>query len=573
MRRLLLLLACLPLTAHALDYQVELVAPLAFDSLLRQHLDLFTLQQDEALTAQDLDGIVAGTAAEVQALMETEGYFASEVSVRRDGMRVQLQLKPGQPVIISDVDVSLQGEVRQQPDFSRFLGKVMALWALPDGAVFRQEEWDASKKAALTPLLLDRFPLAQLRDSRVDIDPATRQARLSLVVDSGPLIRFGELSIDGLSRYPERIVRGMAGFAPGTPYTQAAVIALQGALESDPHFTSVVVAPQWEARSGDRVPVNVKLSEQKRQKLEIGLNYGTGDGFGTRLAYEHYNLFQRGYTGSIAYDWKQSRQQLDLGLGFSRDGNGYSHSVNLQQRHVELNKTVTDAVDAGLFRIRQRDNIEARLGLEYLIEREQIAAAQTRNNRALVFSYGWARRAVDSSLRPSSGYLFEAHLSGAGAALVSDTGFVRAFSRAAQYWSPSFMRGTWLTRLELGQVWAEDAQRVPASRLFKAGGVGSVRGYDYQSLGVVNADSGAVTGGRVLATATLEYQYPLTRDWRLAAFVDAGDAADTWQSWRVARSQGLGVRWLSPLAPLAFDVAYGARDQRWRWNLNLGLAF
>ena len=54
---------------------------------------------------------------------------------------------------------------------------------------------------------------------------------------------------------------------------------------------------------------------------------------------------------------------------------------------------------------------------------------------------------------------------------------------------------------------------------------------------------------------------------------DAGDAADSWQSWRLARAQGLGVRWLSPLAPLAFDIAYGARDQRWRWNLNLGLAF
>lgn len=571
MYRVLLLLACLPLTAHALDYRVELEVPSELDALLRGNLDLYTLQQDEALTAQDLDSIVAGTPAEARALLETEGYFGSEVKVSRDGDTVRVQVSAGAPVIVSAVDVTLQGPVRQQADYSRFLSKVMEDWALPEGAVFRQDDWDNSKKAALRPFLLDRFPQAKISASQVRIDPASRQARVTLTVDSGPLIRFGDFRIDGLQRYPASIVSGMADFAPGAPYAQPSLVALQAALENDPHFTGVVVAPLWEQLQDDTVPLGITLSEQQRQKLEVGLNYSTGDGAGTRLGYEHYNLLRRGYTGSVAYDWKKSRQQLDLGLGFARGGDGYAHSLNLQQRHAEQNLTVTDATELGLFRVRQRDNIEARFGVEYLIEREQIEGEATRDNKALILSYGWAQRAVDNPLRPGAGYLLEGNLSGAG--LAADTRFLRAYGRGALYWSPRFMRGTWLTRLELGQVWADDALQVPASRLFKAGGVGSVRGYDYQSLGIVSPDSGAITGGRVLATATLEYQYPLTPAWRLAAFVDAGDAADSWQSWRLARAQGLGVRWLSPLAPLAFDIAYGARDQRWRWNLNLGLAF
>ena len=573
MRRFVLLMLSLPIMAHALDYRVALSAPDTVNTLLREHLDLFTLQQDEALSSLDLDNIVSGTAAEVRSLLETEGYFASEVKITRSGNVVTLSVTPGEPVIVMDVDVNLQGAVRQEEDFSKFLSEVMENWALPDGAVFRQDDWDTSKKAALRPFLRQRFPQARITLSKVEIDPGTHGAKVRLTLDSGPKVRFGDIRIEGMSRYPEQVVRNMADFSADSPYTQDSVLALQAALESDSHFSSVVVAPLWEAMQDNVVPVGVKVVEQKRQKFDLGLNFSTGDGFGSRIGYEHYNLFKRGYTGSVAYDWKRDRQKLDFGLGFPRNGQGYSHSVNLQQRHIEDHLTVVDASELGVFRIRQRGNIESRLGAEYLIEREQISGENMRNNKALVLSFGWVQRAVESGLRPTSGYLLEGHVSGAAGGLASDTRFMRVFSRAAYYWSPTFMRGTWLTRLEGGQVWAQETTEVPASRLFKAGGVNSVRGYDFQSLGVRNPDSGAITGGRVLATGTLEYQYPVAKDWRLAAFMDAGDAADSWQSFRLARAQGVGVRWLSPIAPLAFDMAYGARDQRWRWNLNLGLAF
>ena len=71
---------------------------------------------------------------------------------------------------------------------------------------------------------------------------------------------------------------------------------------------------------------------------------------------------------------------------------------------------------------------------------------------------------------------------------------------------------------------------VPDTILFRAGGDNSVRGYDYRTLGpIVN---GAVVGGRVLLTGSVEFEHPLTD--RLpqllgAVFVDAGNAADRWR--------------------------------------------
>ncbi|MCP9760421.1 outer membrane protein assembly factor, partial [Aquitalea sp. S1-19] len=114
--------------------------------------------------------------------------------------------------------------------------------------------------------------------------------------------------------------------------------------------------------------------------------------------------------------------------------------------------------------------------------------------------------------------------------------------------------------------------KVPSSLLFRAGGVNSVRGFEYESLGVAGPN-GSVLGGRVMATGSLEYLFTVAPHWRLGLFHDMGNAADSWKHFELARSFGFGVRWLSPVAPIAFDLARGDTDRKWRWTMSLGLPF
>ena len=75
------------------------------------------------------------------------------------------------------------------------------------------------------------------------------------------------------------------------------------------------------------------------------------------------------------------------------------------------------------------------------------------------------------------------------------------------------------------------------------------------------------------AWATLEYQIPVAKDWALALFHDAGNAAQSWQSFKLEHANGIGVRWMSPIAPLSMDIAKAEKDGKLRWNMSLGLAF
>jgi translocation and assembly module TamA len=98
-----------------------------------------------------------------------------------------------------------------------------------------------------------------------------------------------------------------------------------------------------------------------------------------------------------------------------------------------------------------------------------------------------------------------------------------------------------------------------------------VRGYAYQSLGVSEGE--AIVGGRYYALTSAEYTHWFAESWGVAAFVDAGDAADTPRDLSLAVGYGLGVRVRSPIGPFRLDVAYGERTEAFRIHFSVGLAF
>jgi len=98
-----------------------------------------------------------------------------------------------------------------------------------------------------------------------------------------------------------------------------------------------------------------------------------------------------------------------------------------------------------------------------------------------------------------------------------------------------------------------------------------VRGYAFESLGV--QDGNAVVGGRYLAVASIEYTHWFAESWGLAAFVDAGNAADTFSGLKPAFGAGVGARMRTPIGPLRFDVAYGEETNSVRIHFSFGYTF
>jgi outer membrane protein insertion porin family len=124
----------------------------------------------------------------------------------------------------------------------------------------------------------------------------------------------------------------------------------------------------------------------------------------------------------------------------------------------------------------------------------------------------------------------------------------------------------------------------PVFKNFYGGGLGTVRGFEQGSLGVVDP-TGAYIGGakRFNLNTSLYFPVPGTgndKSLRVFAFVDTGnvwreDEKVTGNSLRT--SVGLGLSWISPVGPLQLSygkpVQFLRNDRIQRFQFQIGTAF
>lgn len=559
----------------ALAYGISLAVPEAQRELLEANLDLYRWRDGERMDETQLRRLVERAPDQVRRLLATEGYYSAQVVARleqRDGAwSVHLEVAPGEPARVRQVELKVTGPFDDGSAASQArLLKLRTDWTLSGGAVFRHEDWERAKRAALRSLLLDRHPAAAIRDSQATVDPQARSVALALTLDSGPAFTFGNLQIEGLRRYPASIVERLNPIRPGEPYVQAKLLELQARLQDSPYFASAGVQTEIDPEHPLNVPVRVNVEENRARTLGLGIGMSTDTGPRAQVDYRDLNLLGQAWrlTGNLKL--AQKEQSLGGELHFPLTSAGDRDSLIAQFNRSDVEGEVTRTLTLGAKRSFLRGRNETAWSLRYYREQQDIDGAPGDRRSALVPSWSWTRRNVDNLLFPSRGYLFNVQADAAAQAVLSDQGFLRGYTRAT-WFHPLGERGRLILRGELGAVAADSRDGIPADFLFRSGGDQTVRGYAYQSLGVSEGD--AVVGGRWLAVASAEYVHWFKPDWGAALFVDAGDAADSLEALTPVLGYGLGARWRSPVGPLSLDLAYGREVETWRLHFSVGFSF
>jgi translocation and assembly module TamA len=562
-------------TSTAPEMALTLVAPESVHALLTQYLDLpAQISGDDA--QQVLTRRIRREAAE---LLATEGYFSPRIEVQpatASPATLIVDVVPGTLTRVETVALEFHGDLAADADTqSARRDQLRAEWRLKAGAAFRSADWESAKAKLLATLLATDHATARLVESQAEVDPERATARLHLVIDSGPLVRFGALSIHGLKRYDAALVQRLAPFAAGDPYRRDALLAFQTRLQNTPWFHSVIVEldPIDPSSVDNIVPVRVTLAETSAQRISTGLGYSTNSGTRGELNYRHHDFLGRAWDLNSGVRSEQKRQSVFADLALVPDAAGYRLNLGGRLETTDIEGLITKRRVLGATRSRVEDKIERRLGLEWQHENQRTATTVGDNSTALTLDWHWIRRAVDDTLHPRQGNLIELRLGGAAKQLLSDRSFVRSHLRVQHWWPINHwnQRDTLAVRGELGFTAAASRTGIPQDYLFRSGGGQTVRGHAYQSLGV--SEGNAIKGGRSLLVGSLEYTHWQAGPWGTAVFVDVGDAADRWRDMKPAVGIGIGARWQSPVGPLAFDLARGSRSARWYPHFALMVAF
>jgi len=572
-----------------LGVKIEIEAPGKLKALLERHLDVVRLG---LISRDDVDDtewarLIDAAPAQVRELLQTEGYFAPQVSVTRAPGRasgqpdqVRLLVVPGTRARISRITLEIEGELERgatagDTRATATLAQWRRAWELPAGSDFRNPDWSSAKSAALARLRAAGYALAAWTGTGADVSSERNEVRLFLVADSGPLFRFGEIQIEGLAAQDAETVRNLAYAKRGSPVTETLLLDFQERLQKSGLFETVNVTLDIDPERAANAAVLVRLREAPLQVYTFGL--GISANTGPRASVEHFyrRVFGLPASSKIKIEVGQKRQAWDAEISTRPDEDLYR---NLLGGAVERLVSDTDVVLSQRLRLGRTQDTQ-RIERLFYIEGERSSRSTNAGDRndatalSLNFHGGW--RDLDSVVLPTLGETLAIQV-GAGVSNGTDAKagpFARAYGRLTVY-RPLGKVWYGQARLELGQVFVGSNMVVPESLKWRAGGDESVRGYAYRTLGPLV--DGAVGSGLSLFTASAELARPFLDSmpslWG-AVFVDAGNAADSFSALKPVFGLGVGVRWRSPVGPLRLDLAYGTETRKPRLHFSVGIAF
>ena len=504
----------------------------------------------------------------IRQALEAFGYYESRIESQiervRDCWRVTFSVTLGEPVLIRELDVQLMGEASTDTEFAA----ARTAASLERGGVLHHGSYDALK-TRWSDLARERgYWDARFVANRIDVYPEQRAADIVLQFDSGKRYAFGAIDLrqDVLT---ESLVRSYVPFHAGEPYDARKLTDLYVALADSGFFRSIDVRSLEPDRDTYVIPIEIALTPGARLQISYGVGFSTDTGPRFKFSRNNRRFNDRGHQFGVTAQLSPVVSEVTANYRFPIAAS-HTEWLNLDTgiKREDTDTSASKSVEFGVRRVRERTGDWTRTQMLMLQVEDFVVADERGRSNLLMPGIDWARVRADNPLRPHAGSKLQLDLRGATDAVFSDTTFFQVSAEGKWIWSTA--RGArLLVRGHVGATAKNSFAALPPSVRFFAGGDNSVRGYDFKSLGPVDA-AGKVIGGSELAEGIFEFEQPLRARWSLAWFVDAGNAFEgSHIDWKSAA--GIGGRWQSPLGPIRIDLAHPFDDPATRWRIHVSL--
>ena len=510
---------------------------------------------------------------QIREALEAYGYYNPVITLHSGSdpgcWLTQIAIDPGRPVRLRRVDTAITGEAEHDKAFQRLL-KANPLQA---GDVLNHATDDKYKKSVSDRARQQGYFAGAFATARIDILAKENAADITLQYESGPRYRFGPVSFQQSVVRPDLVER-FVGFKTGAPYDGAEINDFYNALLATGYFATVDLRTMPGIPPDIEVPITVDLTPALRQVYTAGAGYSTDTGPKLRAGYTNRRLNARGHQFDATVSVSRVLSEIGVSYRLPRDDPRVEWlSVDAGFQHEDTTTSLTDTYKTGIKEFHRRSGgwIETRF-LDASVERFEIAD-ETNTEFLLIPGISWSHKVPTSSAvtRPEKGHRVSLRLSGTTKLIGSDSEFLQA-ELQGKWILPAWKDARVLLRGEAGATVKDNFQTLPPSVRYFAGGDYSVRGYDYESLGPTD-DQGNVIGGSHTLIGSVELDQRVWRNWSVAAFVDTGNAFDSFTNMRLKTGVGAGIRWYSPLGPVRVDIAFPLdRDapDDWRLHITLG---
>lgn len=523
---------------------------------------------DGRTTAQDVLAAAQADYARMTGVLYAQGFYGGIVHVYIDGREAASVPPLAQLGDIKRVVIS----VDTGPQFN--FGKAEVA-PLPQGAELPSRF--ATGRAARSTVVKDAvsagvgawraegYAKTALAEQRITADHRASELDVAVKLRTGPKLSFNKLIFVGDSAVREERLQKIAGLPGGETFDPEVLETIATRLRRTGAFRSVAINEAEEIGPGNTLDLNARVVDAKPRRFGIGAEYSTQEGAAVSGYWMHRNLLGgaerlrleaevsgvTGETGGVDYS---------LSADFERPasfGTDTALVLGVLAEHLDEPDYISDqlSLSIGMRRILNED-LTGELAFEWRRSRIEDSLGQREYDLlSLPLKLTWDRR--DNVLNTREGSFIEANLRPFYA-----QGSVRSGGRIAldgRYYKPLGAEGKTVAaaRLQFGSLFGPDVGSAPPDYLFYSGGGGTVRGQDYEALGIDLPD-GRRRGGRSFVGLSGELRVATGKKLSVVGFADAGyvgeeaffDGSGTWHS-----GAGIGVRYDTGIGPIRLDVA------------------
>lgn len=552
---------------------------------------------------------LSGDLERIKALYQNQGYYEFNLD------STQVELSPDKTDIFVTVNITegpryrlgkikLIGDLAGVPE-SEFKKLLVA----KEGEIFNQ-----SKIVTDTTTIQNRLGNEGYAFARVSVIPEINKEShiidFNLALEPGRKVHINRINIAGNNRTRDEVVRREIRQMEGAVYDRSKIERSKERIELLGYFDGVSLETPVVPNTVDQVDMNLNLTERNTGNATVGIGYVQGEGIQFSGSISQSNIFGSGKALSLSAATGDASKYVNLSFTdpyFTVDGVSLGYDVywNLYDpNEVDYSRYKTETYGAAMrfgVPVTEYDRVNFSLGVENTDltlfndspnRYKEFVRDNGKSNMTILGSVGWGRDKRDSALWPTRGYVMSAK---AEAGLPGgDIEYYRLTHQQTWYY-PISRDFTFMLNGKVGYADGYGStKKLPFFQNFYLGGIGSVRGYETNSMGPKDSDDDYLGGSR-MAVLNAELLFPMpglkeNRSVRLGLFADAGSLWDKDKTFNYSTqkneggfkdglrySTGVSLSWISPMGPLKFSYAYPLNkkkgDKLQRFQFQMGMNF
>ncbi|MDB4975489.1 MAG: outer membrane protein assembly factor YaeT precursor [Myxococcaceae bacterium] len=478
----------------------------------------------------------------------------------------------------------------------------------------------------------DGFAKAEIAPE-TDLDGAKRSVDVNVVIRRGPECHIERIDIQGNDKTRDRVIRREVLISEGDKYSQTLLGASKDRIQALGYFERVDMSEADGETLGGLV-ITYEVKERATGTFQVGAGFSSIERFILTAQIDQQNLAGHGQSLSLQAQVSGIRQLIQsqfvepylLSTFWSLSVDVF-HTSNSFQSYTTKQTGAGLALGHPVFGIRN-----LRLALRYSADRTSVSDTTTaflstgaqgrtqqqksplRNQqlsgRTSTFRLSLTWDSRDNRIFPTKGIYSSWSSEAADPVIGSERTFLR-HKLFARFYYPLPFGMVLRLNTEAGVVTSRRRVGVPLYERFFLGGILSVRGFPFQSLGPIsdtppttdpnaipNSGGGLRLGGNAMLRTNLELEFPILAAVGIKGviFTDSGTVWNTEATICQAKqnlnldssqkvcgfnplrfSYGFGLRWFSPMGPLRFEWGFPINkrsyEERYNFQFTIGQFF